>query len=125
MTTKKQQQELRKVMPEIKDIHNILSVVKHSGQMPVGKNFMYSRLKTQGLLKMRYKTTKTGHRVMDRPMLTKKGKSLLESFRIKNDVFVNHIENHLRKMYADDHIVREVCCKICNKTIDEIYKEEK
>ena len=43
----------------------------------------------------------------------------------KNDVFVKHIEDHLRKMYADDHKIRNVVCKICNKTIDEIYKESK
>jgi uncharacterized membrane-anchored protein len=43
----------------------------------------------------------------------------------KNDVFVNHIENHLRTMYVKDHKVRQVCCKICNKTIDEIYTEHK
>jgi len=43
----------------------------------------------------------------------------------KNDVFVEHILGHLRKMYAEDHIPREVCCKICNKTIDQIYDEHK
>jgi hypothetical protein len=43
----------------------------------------------------------------------------------KNDEFVKHIENHLRKMYAEDHIVRYVCCKICGRTIDEIYEDSK
>ena len=33
--------------------------------------------------------------------------------------FVAHIENHLKDMDGD----LKVCCKICNKTIDEIYKE--
>jgi hypothetical protein len=28
-------------------------------------------------------------------------------------------------MYAEDHIVRYVCCKICGRTIDEIYEDSK
>ena len=43
----------------------------------------------------------------------------------KNDVFVKHIEDHLRKMYAEDHTVRYVCCKICGRTLDEIYEDSK
>ena len=35
-------------------------------------------------------------------------------------VFVKHIENHLR----EHKINGQVLCKICGKTIDEIYKEE-
>lgn len=35
----------------------------------------------------------------------------------KADVFVKHIENHLRGLG------HKVVCKICNKTIDEIFRE--
>ena len=35
----------------------------------------------------------------------------------KNDIFVAHVEQHLKEMGLD-HVI----CKICNKTIDEIYK---
>ena len=36
-------------------------------------------------------------------------------------VFVEHIENHL----AELGLKGKVKCKICEKTIDEIYEEEK
>ena len=35
-------------------------------------------------------------------------------------LFVEHIENHLRELGIDEKVV----CKICRKTIDEIYEEE-
>ena len=35
-------------------------------------------------------------------------------------LFVEHIENHLAKMKLGSKVV----CKICGKTIDEIYEEE-
>lgn len=38
----------------------------------------------------------------------------------KNDIFVRHIENHLKKLG-----LKRVICKICDKTIDEIYEKEK
>ena len=38
----------------------------------------------------------------------------------KNDVFVKHIENHL-KAYPGAKVI----CKICGRTIDQIYQEEK
>ena len=34
--------------------------------------------------------------------------------------FVMHIENHLKEMKIDG----QVMCKLCGKTIDEIYEEE-
>jgi hypothetical protein len=37
----------------------------------------------------------------------------------KECAFVRHIENHLKDMEGD----LKVACKICNKTIDEIYEE--
>jgi len=38
----------------------------------------------------------------------------------KTRIFVNHMENHLL-----DLNLKGVVCKICGKTIDEIYEEEK
>jgi len=35
--------------------------------------------------------------------------------------FVNHIENHLRDLKIEGKVI----CKICGKTIDEIYAEDK
>jgi len=37
--------------------------------------------------------------------------------------FVKHIEDHLRDMEELQH--RDVMCKICEKTIDEIYEKER
>ena len=44
----------------------------------------------------------------------------------KNDVFVKHIENHLKQFKKQGISMKhyEVMCKICLKTINEIYKEE-
>lgn len=39
----------------------------------------------------------------------------------KARLFVNHVKNHFSK----DHPDWKVKCKICNKTIDEIYQEKK
>jgi len=36
----------------------------------------------------------------------------------KNDVFVAHVEHHLKELGLE-----HVCCKICGKTIDQIYAE--
>ena len=36
----------------------------------------------------------------------------------KNDVFVQHVQNHL----SDNEVV---ICKICGKNVNQIYKEEK
>ncbi len=41
--------------------------------------------------------------------------------RDKPNIFVEHIEKHLEQMGLPDECVM---CKICNKTIDEIYDEE-
>ena len=41
----------------------------------------------------------------------------------KNDVFVKHIEQHLDEIFKKEGKVLAVCCKICGKTIDEIYEE--
>jgi hypothetical protein len=38
--------------------------------------------------------------------------------KTKEEIFVKHIENHLNEMGEG----LKVACKICNKTIDEIYK---
>ena len=40
-----------------------------------------------------------------------------KSDRNEAEIFVNHVQNHLEKD-------QKVMCKICNKTIDEIVKEE-
>ena len=37
----------------------------------------------------------------------------------KNDIFVQHIENHLKEKRLKD-----VISKICGKTVDQIYAEE-
>ena len=37
----------------------------------------------------------------------------------KEEIFVRHIENHLKEMGIEGKIV----CKICGKDIDEIYQE--
>jgi len=45
-----------------------------------------------------------------------------EEMRITKAVlFVEHIEEHLNEMGLSEE---SVMCKICNKTIDEIYKEK-
>ncbi len=82
MLSKKQEKELRKFLPEIKQIHSDLNIVKHSGQMPKGGEWRYSRYRTKGLIKLGHRTTPTGAKVINRVLLTKKGKELLESFRL-------------------------------------------
>lgn len=37
--------------------------------------------------------------------------------------FINHIQRHLKEMKITSHDGK-VICKICGKTIDEIYEEE-
>lgn len=37
-------------------------------------------------------------------------------------LFVRHIEKHLEKLFPNQNA--KVMCKICEKTIDEIYEEE-
>jgi len=39
----------------------------------------------------------------------------------KEKIFVEHIERHLEEYAGVHHVI----CKICGKTIDQIYKEEK
>lgn len=39
----------------------------------------------------------------------------------KANVFVEHIEKHLKLIYPEG---AKVSCRICGKTIDEIYVEE-
>jgi len=39
-------------------------------------------------------------------------------------VFIEHVEEHLKSMFKPEDNAR-VMCKICGKTIDEIYKEYK
>lgn len=41
----------------------------------------------------------------------------------KGKIFVEHIERHLAQM-PPLHIKKEVICKICGKTVDQIYAEE-
>ena len=45
----------------------------------------------------------------------------LNKYEEPSSVFVKHIENHLRELKISD----KVACKICGKTIDEIYEEER
>ena len=45
-----------------------------------------------------------------------------EQKRHKSVLFVEHIERHLEKMFD---YPASVMCKICDKTIDEIYEEMK
>jgi len=40
---------------------------------------------------------------------------------LKSEAFVKHIEQHLKDMNIDGKII----CKICGKTIDEIYEESR
>lgn len=51
-----------------------------------------------------------------------------EEMRVRKAIlFVEHIEEHLEehhKTHPNTEPMR-VCCKICNKTIDEIYTENK
>ena len=49
-------------------------------------------------------------------------KNLSSKEHKKAVIFVRHIERHLRDMFNYD---AKVVCKICDKTIDQIYKEEK
>lgn len=44
--------------------------------------------------------------------------------RDKAEIFVKHIENHISEMTPEQRGDGRVICKICNKTIDEIVKEE-
>ena len=40
--------------------------------------------------------------------------------KTKEQLFVKHIEQHLKELS-----LQNVCCKICGKTIDEIYQDSK
>ncbi len=51
-----------------------LKVVKDFGEFPKGKNYLFSKYKSLGLVQMGYKTSKTGQRVMDKVRLTKQGR---------------------------------------------------
>ena len=44
----------------------------------------------------------------------------LSKYEEPSSVFVKHIENHLRELKING----KVMCKICGKTIDEIYEKE-
>lgn len=39
----------------------------------------------------------------------------------KETIFVKHIENHIKNMTPEEKRHGEIMCKICGKTIDEIY----
>ncbi len=56
-------------------VHN-LKVVRDYGEFPKGKNYLYSKYKSEGLVYMGHKTTKSGHQVMDKVKLTEKGRRL-------------------------------------------------
>lgn len=73
---------MRKYLPEIKTMHHVLTVVKHEGEFPKGKAWMYSRLKSEGLVRMQTKKTEMGGTVYGKVKLTKKGKDLLGSFQV-------------------------------------------
>ena len=53
--------------------------------------------------------------------LTKTGKQLLKMWKAL--VFVEHIEKHLKEMKITSHSGK-VACKICEKSIDQIFNEE-
>lgn len=42
----------------------------------------------------------------------------------QNDVFVEHIKKHIEQMKKQEKRHGKVMCKICCKTIDEIFKTE-
>ncbi|PNX49489.1 MAG: hypothetical protein BV457_01640 [Thermoplasmata archaeon M9B1D] len=44
---------------------------------------------------------------------------MVEAYKAEAEVFVEHIKKHLKDMGLKD-----VCCKICGKTIKEIYDIE-
>lgn len=48
-------------------------------------------------------------------------RSLLQ--KCKNTLFVEHIQRHLKEMNITSHD-GNVCCKICEKDIDEIVEQE-
>lgn len=50
---------------------------------------------------------------------------LKDEAKTKEEIFVEHIKNHLKEnKYKDAEPKGQVICKICNKTIDEIYEAE-
>ena len=47
-----------------------------------------------------------------------------EKMKNKGTVFVEHIKKHLKQMFPEDTDAK-VICKICEKTVDEIYEAYK
>ena len=76
----KQKTALRELLPEIKELHKTLEIIKHSGTMPVGKEHLFARYKVRGLVRMEKRGGKAY--ISDKLYLTKKGKRLLGSFRV-------------------------------------------
>jgi hypothetical protein len=51
---------------------------------------------------------------------------LKDEAKTKEEIFVEHIQNHLKEdKYKDTEPKGKVICKICKKDIDEIYEAEK
>ena len=47
-----------------------------------------------------------------------------EKEKDRAEIFVKHIEDHLKKMSPEERGHGKVMCKICGKTIDDIVREE-
>lgn len=71
-----------------------------------------------------------GLRLATRRRLAVKSTSMIEKedddMKDKANVFVEHIEKHLKEIYLLKQYPEgaKVSCRICGKTIDEIYVEE-
>jgi len=55
---------------------------------------------------------------------TKKGEKQTMKMN-KGTVFIKHIKEHLTKGDEGTHATDKVVCKICGKTVEEIYEEYK
>lgn len=75
--TKRQINDIKESAPEMRIMLRVLETVKKSGEMPKGLRTKYAMYKNFGLIKYKTKTTKTGHKVYDKIILTKQGKEML------------------------------------------------
>lgn len=72
--TNQQKRDFKKYSPEISEIRSNLFKIQETGTARIN----LARYKKMGLVKMGYKTTITGHKVIDRLKLTEKGKRMLK-----------------------------------------------
>lgn len=49
---------------------------------------------------------------------------MIKEQKNKAEIFVNHIKEHIKQLPPEERKYEKVMCKICGKTIDEIYEEE-